>query len=599
MNFLKSYYSSVSTAFLSSFFVALILINAAQDNLLFNSDIKYIALLVLLFSTFISIFLCLILSMVCFFFKSSPARVYSNTCLSLFLSFLVIYSVDIYSSNAFYQIFLKLFGIKLEWLNLNNLLIYLALFIFLISFFLFILNLRKNLQVIHRIVALSRKFLVLFPLVVLLMFAESFFPISQSVKINYSQPKHMIFIVIDGFPAYMTNLYNPESKSTALDSLAKKGIVYMKAYTNKPYTSGFFGVLYSGKLDLDSTKRPHNMNSCDHLPFFFNQKNVSFKCIVFHRNGFPETNGINNYVGLRSIFLDERIANYLPNIMDYHVFLNSLDTRTDSRAKQVFTTFFQKDKYDDQSQWSFLYEQIKAQRKESPRSFTLFHIGTAEQTVQDLSSVEGAYANWAENDYHYSDDDTVHLQVKAKYQERIEFLAKKLRWFLEVLAKEGILEDTLVVFTADHGTTFEDGKVWYGYHADEEVIRVPFILFGGEAGYSTHPIDTQDIHDFIKSYFSDKETKSKKHYNAIHKDSKVVSILSLPSKKRKEYNLSIIDGALKIKFNLFDLSNVSKSRVEKFEEHYQSINISKLLKVQLDDAINNFGLESEIITDGL
>jgi hypothetical protein len=66
----------------------------------------------------------------------------------------------------------------------------------------------------------------------------------------------------------------------------------------------------------------------------------------------------------------------------------------------------------------------------------------------------------------------------------------------------GLSENTLLIFTADHGSIYADGRVWYGFHPNEEVLRVPFVVFGaGVSGEDDRLLESIDIVQTFIDYF--------------------------------------------------------------------------------------------------
>ncbi|MCP4590475.1 MAG: sulfatase-like hydrolase/transferase [bacterium] len=75
-------------------------------------------------------------------------------------------------------------------------------------------------------------------------------------------------------------------------------------------------------------------------------------------------------------------------------------------------------------------------------------------------------------------------QVNALYDAEIRYTDDQLRRLVEVLERRGLLENTLLIFTSDHGEEFDEhgsmeGHAWTLY---DEVLRVPLIVrFPGDA----------------------------------------------------------------------------------------------------------------------
>jgi len=81
--------------------------------------------------------------------------------------------------------------------------------------------------------------------------------------------------------------------------------------------------------------------------------------------------------------------------------------------------------------------------------------------------------------------------VAHAYDEEIAYLDDELGRLFETLGERGELDDTLVVFTSDHGEElFEHGNFEHGHTMYEEVLRVPLFVWGPgiEPGRSANPV---------------------------------------------------------------------------------------------------------------
>ena len=70
--------------------------------------------------------------------------------------------------------------------------------------------------------------------------------------------------------------------------------------------------------------------------------------------------------------------------------------------------------------------------------------------------------------------------VRSLYHREVEFVDERVGWILDALERRGLSDETLVIFTSDHGEGFgEHGKF---FHADkwfyEEFVRIPLIAAG-------------------------------------------------------------------------------------------------------------------------
>ncbi len=89
-------------------------------------------------------------------------------------------------------------------------------------------------------------------------------------------------------------------------------------------------------------------------------------------------------------------------------------------------------------------------------------------------------------------------ETLAGYYAHVSALDTALGWLLEALDRNGIAEDTLLVFTADHGDFVGSHGQWDKQRPYDECVRVPFLLrwpglLGRQGRETTAPIDAQDI----------------------------------------------------------------------------------------------------------
>jgi arylsulfatase A-like enzyme len=69
--------------------------------------------------------------------------------------------------------------------------------------------------------------------------------------------------------------------------------------------------------------------------------------------------------------------------------------------------------------------------------------------------------------------------VRRLYEKEVEWVDTRVGFLLEALAKSGHQDDTVVVFTSDHGEAFgEHGSYLHGWSLYDETVRVPLIIAG-------------------------------------------------------------------------------------------------------------------------
>ncbi|MCI0482714.1 MAG: sulfatase-like hydrolase/transferase, partial [Candidatus Dadabacteria bacterium] len=89
------------------------------------------------------------------------------------------------------------------------------------------------------------------------------------------------------------------------------------------------------------------------------------------------------------------------------------------------------------------------------------------------------------------------------YEAETRYVDHQLGRFFDVLAKEGLLDNTLIIITADHGEEFfEHGFYGHGRSHYNELIHIPMIVYfpDRDSGVSPYPVALIDIFPSILDY---------------------------------------------------------------------------------------------------
>lgn len=337
--------------------------------------------------------------------------------------------------------------------------------------------------------------------------------------------RHLAFIVLDGWPSQYLHAYNPEAPGNALDEVLGDARVYLGAHTSFPHTPGYFGTLYNGDTQVAAGDW-RRLRSTKSLGARLQARNIGVRFINFHRNGTPAASAAHriDHKGLHSYFLTERYY-WIPQALglDYHIALSGPSIAKNFKwfLPRALVKAANPSAYSERENalTEVLIPELRRMRQKHRMSFTLFHSAWARLGrnsekigVFDLPDAQKVDPNETAmlpvdeiraNNYRYDPK----LEPLVELQRQIAAIkilrqGKLLREFITALRADPILSDTVVVLTADHGTIYAKGRLWYSYHPNREVIRVPLIVFdSGMKGKDGQLLTTPALSRAIDNFF--------------------------------------------------------------------------------------------------
>jgi hypothetical protein len=315
--------------------------------------------------------------------------------------------------------------------------------------------------------------------------------LERSARPPEDEKRHVVLIVIDGMPPRLLHSCDERSLETSFDRLAREGTFFKNAFTERAFTLGYFGLLWGG-TDAESTPNATRISD----------SGIGMEWISFHQNGFPETNLVPGYRGLRSSLLTEQ-QTWLPRLLglDYNVALAwPLTKREPARLQSLVE--ITSPAFDEDTLWhDFVPDEVRRIRSSWDRSMLVVHTsltavptqaGGAGKADEERIRVLTEYAQKHNFEYRSDMEDAARLYAE-EYRDRIDrygdWVARLWHW----MESEGFASDTLVIVTADHGSALTGGKLWYGSHVEQEVFRVPMLLLGMPRGISDRRVCTRDV----------------------------------------------------------------------------------------------------------
>ncbi|MBL4615147.1 MAG: sulfatase-like hydrolase/transferase, partial [Magnetovibrio sp.] len=416
--------------------------------------------------------------------------------------------------------------------------------------------------------------------------------------------RNLVLLVIDHFPAWPLATYNPAAKVSELDKVLKtRAAVFSNMRVPFPYTHGYFGTLYRGGLEGEQKRG----NLLDRL-----QRNgVDTRLMVSHRNALPEASNarIESYAGLKSRLIGPTSA-IIPRFLGlkYHLSLRP-PGRYEGRLLPVMWSFLNPSPGNSDVLDQIVLPQLEEMASQSAKSFISIHVPLEQfatstnikTTPQFMSpSYTGNVAAIHGNDYRYPE--TPENKVLAKHyrdtvRAQVAGISRPLVRFLDKLDKDPLLQNTMVIVTADHGAIFDKGRFWYGYHPVDEVIKVPTFIFGRDKpSVDERLFTTMDITKTILEYFDTNQPSLNSNSRSLFgpQGHEQVASLTQRSDLHNEWFLVIFDEDKVYRFNIHPDGNAKMDAFELngFSETIRDMQPEEMrtARTRARDWLNRYGI---------
>ena len=203
------------------------------------------------------------------------------------------------------------------------------------------------------------------------------------------------------------------------------------------------------------------------VPYTFSAMNVIFTGL------YPKENGVNGYY---KMFKLKKSVNFLPEILSengYYTYFDTISSKTISSRGFQESEFLNEYEDDLEIRHTNAIKNCLEKANEKPIfcffQFTNIHTATVSEILKKYEwDDENFYERKKEN-----------LEIYDAAFKKTGRYAKKIFDFVKQLEK---LEDTIIIFFADHGTGIGErfGERTYGIFTFEETIRTFYLFMGGK-----------------------------------------------------------------------------------------------------------------------
>lgn len=273
------------------------------------------------------------------------------------------------------------------------------------------------------------------------------------------RPENLILISIDTLRTDRLGCYAYQKPtSPALDQIAAEGVLFENMYSTSPWTlpahMSLFTGLYPSRHGVKSrkTKLPDSIPTLgsvlsEHdfavggvINYIFLDQRYGFAKGFGTYEPIPESQTPEGAASTINSWAEKLIRNRPPN-KRFFLFLHYFDTHSDYTPKSQY-----------KEQFAAPYQ------------------GIADGTTQQLFDFILGRVSLSQRDIDHCSD---------LYDAEIRQLDDELSQLFQLLEEQGLLKQTLLIITSDHGEEFLDhGGILHGRTQYQEIIRVPFIMSG-------------------------------------------------------------------------------------------------------------------------
>lgn len=348
------------------------------------------------------------------------------------------------------------------------------------------------------------------------------FLLNPAINADSPNQQNILIVVFDAFSAYHIPFYGHARNTTPnLTKLAERAIVYHNHYSAANYTTPGTASLLTGTLPWTHRALGQNVRVAEDLSQrnIFNLFSDHYRMVYSHNryvNTFFRQFGvdIDDYTPREELFIEEsdfinrvfgrdddaatvawvRALNQWEEGYSYSLYLSRLNAylqaKKEERLSEIRKDFPKGIPHIKKIQSYFLLEDaidhLAAAITEAPKPYLgYYHFLPPHDPYNPRKEF---YGTFQKDDYvlpekpdHLFSSDSPHeiLQKRSTYyDEYILYVDAEFARLYDFMAQNGLLENTWIVLTSDHGELFERG---YGGHVTEllfqSIVRVPMLIF--------------------------------------------------------------------------------------------------------------------------
>lgn len=321
------------------------------------------------------------------------------------------------------------------------------------------------------------------------------------------KPLNIIFIIADACRYDSLGINGGEVPTPNLDRLGKEGIIFRNAYSNAPWT-------VPSMLSMTSSLYPAVFQSISRFGTSYSASpKVEFFAERLRTRGYHTIAvNANNILGKRDLTL---MGFDKTHIIEYRYRLQRLRYyRVIWKIHYLFRRFLGLTQLPDTT--AKVTEKGEQFLKENPTPFFLYlhymnphdPYNPPAKYLKDIKYTGALQPPFYPTDPFHQAEDRAHPQemdiklglfplgkedkrfIKELYLGNVRYLDEKIGELMETVRELGLEENTVVIFTADHGEAFWEHEQWsHGHCLYDELLHIPLIFWG--AGLKPGVVESQ------------------------------------------------------------------------------------------------------------
>lgn len=296
------------------------------------------------------------------------------------------------------------------------------------------------------------------------------------------KPRHLLLITVDTLRADHLGCYgNALGLTPNLDRLAERSILFSRAYASAPYTMPSVTAILTGQ----NPEQVGVVRNGSRLP-----KNVPTMATHFRASGWKTGAVISNFVLSERFGLSVDFDEYddtLPQIEANRDLPERIAQYTTDAALEMLDRI-----WEDENQRVFLW--VHFQDPHGPytppgnrRMRFLDHERSAQGSQNILAVSSHTRGLGAIPTYQFFPGHFEAAYYRAGYDGEISYMDEEVGRLLAGWSTRGLMNETVVVFTSDHGEGLGENNYWFahGEYLSEPLLHVPLLIGAPNLGSGT------------------------------------------------------------------------------------------------------------------